>query len=73
MVDGTVRFVALTDVETQQVLSGVVQVVQGEAMQERSHWKIMKKTLQSIKYKIRIIIYFYTFTEDQYTIIIKTV
>lgn len=73
MVYGTVRFVALTDVETQQVLSGVVQVVQGEAMQERSHWKIMKKTLQSIKYKIRIIINFYTITEDQYTIIIKTV
>lgn len=36
MVDSTVSFVALTDVQTQQVLSGVVQVVQGKAMQERS-------------------------------------
>lgn len=36
MVDCTVSFVALTDVQTQQVLSGVVQVVQGKAMQERS-------------------------------------
>lgn len=32
MVDSTVSFVALTDVQTQQVLSGVVQVVQGKAM-----------------------------------------
>lgn len=36
MVDSTVSFVALTDVQTQQVLSGVVQVVQGKAMQEIS-------------------------------------
>lgn len=36
MVDSTVSFEALTDVQTQQVLSGVVQVVQGKAMQERS-------------------------------------
>lgn len=36
MVESTVSFVALTDVQTQQVLSGVVQVVQGKAMQERS-------------------------------------
>lgn len=36
VVDCTVSFVALTDVQTQQVLSGVIQVVQGKAMQERS-------------------------------------